>query len=69
MSGSSPLTAEQQEWYEQRFGVRYIRVQTQPFQPPRRVRRKWADSPERPAWESLIAEATRRLQSAAMRPA
>jgi len=37
--GSSPLTPEQQEWYEQRFGVRYVAVAEQPFRPSRRIRR------------------------------
>lgn len=29
--GSSSLTAEQQQWYLDRFGERYVGVQEQPF--------------------------------------
>jgi hypothetical protein len=39
LTGSSSLTAEQQEWYEKHFGVRYLAVAEQPFRPSRRVRR------------------------------
>lgn len=37
--GTSPLTAEQQDWYKARFGQRYLSVQEQPQRPPRRWRR------------------------------
>lgn len=39
MTGSSKLTAEQQDYYANRFGERYVAVQEQPLRPSRRVRR------------------------------
>jgi hypothetical protein len=40
VNGSSKLTPEQQEWYVQKFGRRYLYVQQTPQVPPRRVRRR-----------------------------
>lgn len=37
--GSSPLTKEQQDWYVEHFGARYLVVQEQPQNLPRRARR------------------------------
>jgi hypothetical protein len=39
----SKLTPEQQEWYREKFGVRYSHVQDTPLQPSRRVRRGRGD--------------------------
>lgn len=39
MAGSSDLTVDQQDWYEQRFGVRFLSVQENHVRPSRRVRR------------------------------
>ena len=39
MTGSSPLTAEQTAWYEDRFGLRYVTVAENHLRPSRRTRR------------------------------
>ena len=39
VNGSTKLTAEQSDWYLERFGVRYTHVQWQPGVPNRKARR------------------------------
>lgn len=39
MNGSSKLTAEQQAWYQETFGVSPVAIQENHLRPSRRVRR------------------------------
>lgn len=39
MTGSSVLTEEQRDWYEKRYGVRYVAIAENHVRPSRRVRR------------------------------
>lgn len=58
--GTTPLTPEEQDWYQQKFGERYVAVQWHPGAASRKERRERQFRPKLHALKLAALEAERR---------